>query len=164
MGRGRTSEIGPPAGHDHTLTRDRFDLFMQHCSDVGVTVEWEDLGPQRRGHCIAPDGRIVLNPRMTFMQAASTGVHEFAHWAFGDIVSTPAVERRAWEYGASLLVEAGEYAAAERLVGPDARAISLELGVTTKLVDAWRRWWHRQGHLRVDVSTLDLDRHAHDGP
>lgn len=130
---------------------------MRHCSDVGVAVEWEDLGRKVRGHCRALENKVVLNSRLTFVQAACTGIHEFAHWSFGDLRSTPAVERRAWEYGASLLVEAEEYARAERLVGSDVRAIALELDVTTKLVEAWRRWWLRQGQVRVDVSTLELD-------
>lgn len=138
-------EIGPPRGHEHSLTRDRFDVFMQHCSDVGVEVEWQEL--RVRGHCLAREDRIILNRQLTFVQAASTGMHEFAHWSFGDLVSTPAAERRAWEYGASLLVEPAEYARAESIVGSDPRALALELDVTVRVIEAWRRWWQRRGHL-----------------
>lgn len=146
------------------MTRDRFDVFSQHCADVGLTVTWRDLGPKRRGQCQCSADTIVLNPRMTLVQAASTGVHEFGHWAFGDRRSTPINERRAWEYGASLLIEPCEYAAAEGVVGCHPNALALELGVTVRLVEAWRRWWLRQDAGRVDVSTHELESALHDHP
>lgn len=139
------------------MTRDRFDIFSQHCADVGLTVTWRDLGPYRRGQCHGALGEIVLNPRMTLVQAASTGIHEFGHWAFGDERSTPAAERRAWEYGASLLIEAWEYARAESVVGPHPNALGAELGVTPRLIEAWRRWWGRQGRAR-SLELADLGR------
>lgn len=139
------------------MTRDRFDIFAQHCADVGVHISWRDLGPWRRGQCQCATDEIVLNPRMTLVQAACTGIHEFGHWSFNDERSTPRNERRAWEYGASLMVEAWEYARAESIVGPHPNALGAELGVTPKLIEAWQRWWRRQGHLRADalVDTAD---------
>lgn len=129
------------------MTRDRFDIIAQHCADLEVAIEWEDLGPLRRGKCQALTGRIVLNPRMTLTQAASTLAHEAGHWEFGDTESTPANERRAWEFGASLIVEPWEYARAERIVGCHPAALAIELDVTVRVVEAWRRWWLRRGHL-----------------
>ncbi|GAA5154655.1 hypothetical protein GCM10023340_38570 [Nocardioides marinquilinus] len=129
------------------MTRDRFDIAASHSADLQLDVVWLDLGPRRRGECRWRDGQVVISPRLTLVEAACTLAHEVGHAAFGDDYSTPAVERRAWEYAASLLVEPWEYAQAERVVGPDPRALALELGVTVQLVEAWRRWWQRRGRL-----------------
>lgn len=133
--------------YDHPLRRDRYDVAVQHASDLGLVVEWVDLGPRRRGECRWREGVLVLNPRLTMSEAACTLIHEVAHAVFGDDESSVAIERRAWEYGASLLVEADEYARAESIVGSDARALALELDVTVRLVESWRAWWKRRGHL-----------------
>lgn len=126
------------------MTRDRFDIIAQHCADLGVPVEWDDLGEYRRGGCQVGGERIYLNLRLTAAQAASTLAHEVGHWEWGDRVSSPAIERRAWEYGASLLIEPDEYEMAESLVGHHLAALAIELGVTPKLIEAWRAWWLRR--------------------
>lgn len=130
------------------MIRDRFDIAIQHCVDLGLMVEWADLGDKRRGKCQAPEGKVTLNLRLTMAQAASTLAHEIGHYEFGDTRTSPAVERRAWEYGASLLIEPGEYAWAESVVGHHISALALELQVTPRVIEAWRAWWHRQGSLR----------------
>lgn len=127
------------------MTRDRFDLIAAHCADLGIPVEWEDLGSKRRGTCQAIRGRVILNLRLTVAQAASTLAHEVGHWVFRDVRSTPRAERRAWEYGASLIITPSEYAAAERLVGHHVSALAIELGVTPQLIEAWRCWWEKRG-------------------
>lgn len=140
-------------GHAYELTRDRFDLIAQHCADLDIPVEWEDLGPMRRGKCQVSSGIIVLNPRMTLAQAAATLSHEASHWAFGDRYSTPRIERRAWQYGAALLIEPWEYAAAESLVGCHPAALAIELGVTPRLIEAWREWWLQRGSRQASLAT-----------
>lgn len=127
------------------MKRDRFDIAIQHCVDLGIEVEWADLGDKRRGKCQALEGRVTLSLRLTMAQAASTLAHEIGHHEFGDVRSTPAVEQRAWEYGASLLIEPLEYAEAERTVGHYVSALAIELGVTPRLIESWRSWWHRRG-------------------
>lgn len=146
-----------PTGHDQGVTRDRLDVILQHCADVGVHVEWIDLGPKRRGVCISRSGVIVLNTRLTAAQAASTAAHEFAHWCFGDRKSTPAVERRAWQYGASLLFEPEEYEAAERIVGTHPTALAVELEVTATVVEHWREWWRSKGSTQPRFAHLLLE-------
>lgn len=118
-----------------------------HCADLGIPIEWEDMGPRRRGKCQVGQGRIVLNPRMTLVQAGDTLGHEIGHWVFGDTMSTPRNERRAWEFAASIMVTRFEYEMAERVVGHHPNALAAELGVTPKLVEAWRRWWLRRGQF-----------------
>lgn len=127
--------------------RDRLDHLFRHCADLGIDVEWDDLGTYRRGDYRFEGDVIRLNLRLTRAQATATLAHECGHQAFGDKCSTPAAERRAWEYGAAMLITPDEYRAAEWLVGPHLAALAIELGVTPKLIEAWRRWYRRRGHL-----------------
>lgn len=120
---------------------------MQHCADLGIDVEWDDLGSKRRGEYRWREDGVALNPRLDRRQATSTLGHELGHRRFGDRCSDPVAERRAWEYGAALLVTPDEYRAAEEAVGHHTSALALELGVTPKLIEAWRRWWLARGHL-----------------
>lgn len=127
------------------MTRDRLDLLFQHCADLGIDVEWDDLGSKRRGHYNWVDDKIVLSLRLTHAQATACLAHEVAHRSLGDRCSTPAVERRAWELAAAMLVTPEQYAAAEQMVGPHISALALELGLTPKVIEAWRRWWEKRG-------------------
>lgn len=127
------------------MTRDRLDHLFQHCADLGIDVEWDDLGSHRRGHYNWVDDKIVLSLRLTRAQATACLAHEVAHREFGDRCSTPAVERRAWELAAAMLVTPEQYAAAEEQVGPHASALALDLGVTPQVIEAWRRWWEKRG-------------------
>lgn len=128
--------------------RDRLDHLFQHCADLSLEVEWTDLGEYLRGDYCRRDNVIRLNLRLTRRQATATLAHELGHERFGDTCSTPANERRAWEYGAAMLITPTEYQAAEAVVGHHLSALAIELEVTPKLVEAWRRWWERRGrHL-----------------
>lgn len=127
------------------MTRDRLDELFKHCADLGIDVDWCDLGEYRRGEYRRDGDRITLNPRLTARQATATLAHELGHQRFGDRCSSPPAERRAWEYGAALLITPEEYAAAEHQVGHHLSSLAIELAVTPKLIDAWRRWWHTRG-------------------
>lgn len=127
------------------MTRDLLDHLFQHCADLGIDVDWADLGEYRRGEYHRRRDRILLNPRLTRRQVTATLAHELGHQRFGDNCSTPANERRAWEYGAALLISPEEYASAEEQVGCHTSALAIELGVTPKLIEAWRRWFDRRG-------------------
>jgi hypothetical protein len=136
--------IGP---HDARVTP-RLDELLRHCADLGIEVEWPlDLPPRRRGEYRWWCDRIALDYRLTDVQAASSLAHELGHRVFGDRCSTPTVERRADEYAAALLVTPDEYRAAEEHVGHHIGALAVELGVTTRLVIAWRRWWETRGQF-----------------
>lgn len=128
--------------------QDRFDRLCQHAADLGLEVAWTfDLPSRCHGYYEPDNDLVVLNHRCTGAQAVSALAHEIGHAVFGDRCSTEAIERRADEYGASLVLTAGEYAAAEAEVGPHPGALARHLGVTRLLVLAWRRWWSRTGHL-----------------
>lgn len=138
--------------------KDRLDQLFRHCADLGIEVEWADLGPVRHGEYRALADRITLNLRLTRRQTISALAHELGHREFGDRCSTPAVERRAWEYAAAFLITPGEYARAERLVGHHEGALAAELEVTPKVIEAWRRWWHRCGKDRHASRQRRLER------
>ncbi|WP_183092935.1 ImmA/IrrE family metallo-endopeptidase [Nocardioides stalactiti] len=127
------------------MSRDRLDLVFQHCADLGIEVEWADLGDRRRGEYHWIDDRIVLSLRLTRAQATATLAHELGHQKFGDRCSSRRAERRAWEYGAAFLITPAQYATAEDLAGHHLSALAVELGVTPKLIEAWRRWWETRG-------------------
>ncbi len=127
------------------VTPDRLDQLFQHCADLGIDVEWRDLGEWRRGEYRRDDRLIVLNPRLTGRQVVACLAHELGHARFGHGCSSPANERRAWEYAAALVLSPAEYAAAEARVGPDPAGLALELAVTPQLIWSWRRWWHKRG-------------------
>lgn len=125
---------------------DRFDELAQHAGDLGVNIEWTfELPPTIHAYYEHDGQLIVINYRCTEAQVIAALAHEVGHAAFGDTCSTDMIERRADEYGASLVLTPTEYADAERQVGPHAGALARELGVTRDLVLAWRRWWVRVG-------------------
>jgi IrrE N-terminal-like domain len=133
-------------------TRDRLDELFQHCADVGIDIEWRDLGELRRGEFRRHANTIVLSPRLTRAQVLACLAHELGHASLGHGCSTPANERRAWEYAAALVITPAEYRAAESRVGPDPPALALELSVTPRLVEEWRRWWLKRGRAAVTVA------------
>lgn len=122
----------------------RLDLLFAHAADLGLQVDWADLGDKRRGEYRDDRQLIVLNTRLTRAQATAALAHEVAHGVFGDRCSTPRNERRANEYGAALIITVKEYQRAEREVGHHTGALADELCVTPLLIEAWRRWYARK--------------------
>lgn len=116
----------------------RLDLLIARAADLGLAVEWADLGEMCRGEYRDDDRLIVLSNRLTRPEATATLAHELGHAHYGDRCSTARVERRAWAYGARLVIDQREYAQAERIAGPHRNAIAAELGVTPRLVEAWQ--------------------------
>lgn len=116
----------------------RLEGLLAHAAKLGLDVSWADLGDTRCGEYRRDEARIVLCSSLTRAQATATLAHELGHHAYGDRCSTPATERRAWAYGARLAIEPEEYAAAEQVAGSHPNLIASELGVTRRLVEAWR--------------------------
>lgn len=122
----------------------RLDILNQHAADMNLIVLWRDLGPVRRGHYIHDLGLIEMNTRLTRCQAVATYAHEIGHAIFGDRGHHPATEKRADQTGASLIITPDEYAEAEMHVGHHPAALAAELGVTPRLILAWRDWATRK--------------------
>lgn len=122
----------------------RLDLLFAHAAVLGLDVEWRDLGSRRHGQFHYDTNCVVLNTRLTRAQATGALAHEVGHAVFGDRCSSPRNERRADEYGASLIILVKDYQAAERAVGPHAGALAEELCVTPRMIEAWRRWYARK--------------------
>lgn len=120
----------------------RLDLAYRHCADLGLDVEFADLGA-RHGQCHYDTRLIVLNRRLTIAQRTAAIAHEVGHYLGARS------ESRADEVGASLIITPGEYASAESLVGHHAGAIARELDVTHRLVLAWRRWHYKSVHMKA---------------
>lgn len=126
----------------------KIDLLHRHAADMGVEIVLDDLGPCRRGAYLDDLRTIVISPRLTTAQTVATLAHEIGHAIFRDRQSTERLERRADQMGASLVIEPEEYSRAEEQVGCHPGALASELGVTPRLVLAWRHWWKTKGvHL-----------------
>lgn len=128
----------------------RLTLLFAHAADLGLAVEWADLG-SRRGEYRDESKRIILNNRLTRAQATATLAHELGHAHYGDQCSSAAVERRAWRYGARLAIALDDYRDAEAAVGPAGAAIADELGVTAQLVEAWREAFAEESQRRAPI-------------
>ena len=130
----------------------RLDLLFAHAADLDVQVEYADLGPSLRGVYLDDAGLVLLNRRMTRAQATAALAHEVAHSVYGDRCSTEVIERRADELGASLIISREEYRDAEQMVGHHPGALAVELGVTPRLIHAWRRWVAKSGEPLREVA------------
>lgn len=128
--------------HRSSTTEMKMDVLCQHAADMGLLVEWRtDLPARRHGEYLHDERIVRLNYLLTGTEALAALAHELGHATFGDTTSTPAIERRADEFGATFIISAAEYAQAEEIVGSHPGAIARELGVTHRSVLAWRRWW-----------------------
>ena len=124
---------------------DKFDRLCQHAADLRLDVAWGEMPARIHGYYEGESRLIVLNNACTDAQLVAALAHEVGHGTYGDRCSTPAIERRADELGASLVITRDEYADAESDVGEHAGALARQMGVTRDLVLAWRRWWLRAG-------------------
>lgn len=119
----------------------RLDLLYAHCADLGLDVEHAHLGCIRRGEYRADQNLIRLHSGLTRAQATATLAHEVGHAEFGDRCSSRKAEKRAWQYGAALIINVKDYERAERIAGHHVNAIAAELGVTRRLIEAWQEWY-----------------------
>lgn len=120
----------------------KFDLLLRHCADLGIEVEYADLGPHLFGEYRDWESLIVLNRRNRADQMLSTLGHELTHAVWRENGKTARCAR-ADEGSAALIITPAEYAAAEAEVGCHAGALADHLGVTRRIVLAWRRWYAR---------------------
>lgn len=125
-----------------------YDPF-EHAETLGINVTY---GRLRTGNGLwIPDYRtIVLQPRMKVIQERSVLAHEIAHADLGHRDDRPKHEVLANRYAAEHMIDSDHFADLVRWT-PDAARLSLELGVTTKLM---------QVYLNVHRATLPVERVA----
>lgn len=119
---------------------DKMDGLHRAAASLRVEVGWSvDLPTGRHGVYRDDERLILLNGRLTEAQALCALAHELAHAIHRDRSTSDHAERRADEIGSTLIVSRCEYAEAEALVGSHAGALARELGVTYRMILAWRR-------------------------
>lgn len=116
---------------------------------LGVTIEYVDLA-NRDGEYRHDLKRIRLRTGMTFRKETCALAHELAHAVWGDVPSkfgpvNAKQERRADEWAALQLIAPERYRAAEERWDGHAGAMAYDLGVTTKLIEAFQRVLARIG-------------------
>ncbi|SNS42659.1 protein of unknown function [Micrococcales bacterium KH10] len=121
----------------------RTDDLLDEAARNGVRVRQADLG-ERWGHYDDDARCITLNVTMTDPQVRSTLAHELDHaWHRDRTVHDPDEhrrrERRADATAARRLISPIEYAIAERMVGPDPRALADELDVAPWVIEVFQR-------------------------
>ena len=112
-------------------------------SELGVKLIYtNDLPPQRLGCYLDDERTILIRATLHGSLEMETLAHEYVHAVYRDRTKHPAVEWRAWREAARLLVDDDAYAAAER-ISHDAGYIARELGVTIRIIEAYRKAIHR---------------------
>lgn len=117
-------------------------------SELGVKLVYtNDLPPQRLGCYLDDERTILIRATLHGALELETLAHEYVHAVYRDRTKHPAVEWRAWREAARLLVDDDAYAAAER-ISHDVGYIARELGVTIRIIEAYRKAIHR-GEIRL---------------
>ncbi len=117
----------------------------QHAEGLRLTVEERKLSSRHRGEYHHAERLILLTPGLSHREARCTLTHEIQHALVGDL-PTPfgplhrRQEIRARKGAAHLLIDAGEYAAAEQLRDGHLRSIAYDLEVTVRIVNDWRTY------------------------
>lgn len=113
--------------------------LMRIASEMGVRVHVAaiDDDPDLLGYYVHQRSMIVLRLGLTPFEMRAVLAHELGHCYFGDMCGNGPQERRAERYAATLLINPGDYAAAEA-IDPSPHAIADELRVTASLVETYQ--------------------------
>jgi IrrE N-terminal-like domain len=140
-------------------------VLLDMADALGVTVEYAKLAT-RNGEYRHDLKRIRLRDGMTIRQERSVLAHELAHAVFADVPSkfgpvSAKQERRADEWAALRLITPAAYRASEEAWDGHPAAIAYDLGVTTKLVTAFRRVLERIGDTTYVDPRMGAGQFAH---
>lgn len=110
---------------------------------LGITIRSHHGGEKARWH---PDSQVItLQKGLGPTNRVCSLAHELGHAALrhyvGDDIHTrlhSRQEREADEWAAKFLISTDEYARTEQLYGSHPGVLARELGVTVRLVEAWR--------------------------
>lgn len=113
------------------------------------------------GYYAADEGRIYFNLRCTPSERRSVLAHELGHHHYGHVGDSPANERQADRFAATLLVNPVDYAELER-INHDASWIADELNVTVGVIHDYRRFClHRMGDVTYSRPRMGIGQWAH---
>lgn len=126
--------------------------LLEHAHAMGLRVLRRDLG--RRNGQVHSSGLIIINPHRSLGAQRETLAHEIGHHVHGHDWTAArhdkaADERAADTYAARLLISPAEYAIAERICGPNVRALARELNVSMLLVELWQASYQAERFERV---------------
>ena len=125
--------------------------LIQELAGMGVHVVY--LPYRFAGAYWHDEGIIVIDSRQTRAGQLAALAHETIHARRGDSGPQPShVEDLVDELAAKLLISPIEYALAERVYGSRPAALAAELGVTQRMVEAWRRGTERGWGMRAGPS------------
>ncbi|MDE2100822.1 MAG: ImmA/IrrE family metallo-endopeptidase [Patescibacteria group bacterium] len=126
-----------------------YDPF-EHADQLGLTILYGRLRASN-GLWIPDHRTIILQPRMRAIQERSVLAHEIAHADLGHRDNRAKHEVLADRYAAEHLIDLQKYRELVQWT-PDVARLSLELGVTTKLMQVYANV-HRH-----DLNELDFTR------
>lgn len=114
----------------------------------GVSIRSHRGGEKARWH---PGSRVIsLREGLGPINRVCSLAHELGHAALGHYAGDDIPEwlysrqeKEAEEWAAKLLISTADYARAEQLYGSHPGILARELGVTVRLVEAWRRCHER---------------------
>lgn len=114
-------------------------MITRWIADLGVDLVYtDDLPATWLGAYLDDERRILVRRGLTRPLELQTLAHEYVHAWYRDRSSHPTIEWRAWRGTARILVDPAAYAAAER-VSTSSIYIAQELGVTARVVEAYRK-------------------------
>lgn len=118
------------------MTRDF--VYADPLAQLGVGLQFtRELPDGWLGAYLHDERLILLREGQSQEYEEQSFWHEAGHAYYGDRISTPAIERRAWVFAAQMIVDPMKYAAAER-ISTSSRYIAQELGTTTRIIETYR--------------------------
>ena len=105
--------------------------LIHHAATLGYGVHVWDMGDMA-GQADEFDHVITISPG-PLVQMRSTLAHECGHAFYGHNCTSPAGERQARKYAATLLIDPEEYARLER-INPDQHWLAEEFSVTPRII------------------------------
>lgn len=109
----------------------------------GLEVHAVPMPPGYLGYYAPDESRIYFNLRCTPAERRAVVAHELGHAHYGHDCDTPANERQADTYAATLLIDPHWYAELER-INHDAEWIAEEMNVTVEVIQDYRRFCLRR--------------------
>lgn len=128
---------------------------------AGLEVHAVHMPAGDLGYYSAIERRIYFNLRCTPSERRSVLAHELGHHHYGHSCDSPANERQADKFAASLLIDPDDYAELER-ISHHAEWLAEELSVTVEVIHDYRRYCvRRMGAVTYSSPRMGIGQWAH---